>query len=222
FSKMPGRTLTIGNSNPPKPIATPAPSLSQAMQIRIGTTVSQAGPTRIPTSLPGRAANLPAPVRTRFITLNEVAPNTANWFLNLNGLHFDEAVSENPSAGTIEDWVYVNLTPDSHPMHSHLVNFQVVGRTPFNVAAYQDANGTPTGVPGGIDPAPFATGPMQLSEASERGFKETVKANPGYFTRIRARYELPAGVTAPQNYVYHCHIVEHEDNDMMRPYTVVP
>jgi spore coat protein A len=222
FNKMPGRTLTIGNSNPPKPIATPAPSLSQVMQIRIGTTVSQAGPTRIPTSLPGRAANLPAPVRTRFITLNEVAPNTANWFLNLNGLHFDEAVSENPSAGTIEDWVYVNLTPDTHPMHSHLVNFQVVGRTPFNVAAYQDANGTPTGVPGGIDPAPFATGPMQPPEASERGFKETVKANPRYFTRIRARYELPAGVTAPQNYVYHCHIVEHEDNDMMRPYTVVP
>jgi mannose-6-phosphate isomerase-like protein (cupin superfamily) len=52
------------------------------------------------------------------------------------------------------------------------------------------------------------------------GFKDTVKANPGYFTTIRARYELPTGVTAPQRYVYHCHIVEHEDNDMMRPFTV--
>jgi spore coat protein A len=47
-------------------------------------------------------------------------------------------------------------------------------------------------------------------------------ANPGYFTRIRAKYELPNGVTAPQTYVYHCHILEHEDNDMMRLYTVVP
>ena len=56
----------------------------------------------------------------------------------------------------------------------------------------------------------------------ERGFKDTVKANPGYFTTIRAKFELPTGVTAPQNYVYHCHIVEHEDNDMMRPFTVAP
>jgi spore coat protein A, manganese oxidase len=47
-------------------------------------------------------------------------------------------------------------------------------------------------------------------------------ANPGYLTTIRAKYELPTGVTAPQTYVYHCHIVEHEDNDMMRPYTVEP
>jgi spore coat protein A len=222
FSKMAGQTLTVGNSSPPKPVATPAPPLSQVMQIRVGTTVSQPGPTTIPTSLPGRAANLAGPDRTRFITLNEVAPNTANWFLNLNGLHFDAAVSENPKAGTIEDWVYVNLTPDTHPMHSHLVNFQVVGRTPFDAAAYQPANGTPTGVPGGIDPSSFATGPMQPPEPTERGFKETVKANPGYLTRIRARYELPAGVTGPQNYVYHCHIVEHEDNDMMRPFTVIP
>ena len=53
-----------------------------------------------------------------------------------------------------------------------------------------------------------------------RYIKDTVKANPGYFTTIRAKFELPTGVTAPQSYVHHCHIVEHEDNDMMRPYTV--
>jgi spore coat protein A len=224
FSKMPGRTLNIGNSSPPKPIATPAPSLSQVMQIRVGTTVTQPGPTAIPSSLPGRRADLPAPGPsfTRFITLNEIAPNTANWFLNLNRLHFDAATTENPKAGTIEDWVYINLTADTHPMHSHLVNFQVVGRTPFNAAGYQTAFGGPNGVPGGIDPTPFVTGPEQPADPTERGFKETVKANPGYLTRIRARYELPAGVTGPQNYVYHCHIVEHEDNDMMRSYTVVP
>jgi len=59
-------------------------------------------------------------------------------------------------------------------------------------------------------------------DPSERGFKDTVKANPGYFTTIRAKFDLPTGVTAPQSYVYHCHIVEHEDNDMMRPFTVSP
>jgi spore coat protein A len=62
---------------------------------------------------------------------------------------------------------------------------------------------------------------MIPAEPSERGFKDTVKANPGYFTIIRARFDLPSGVRAPQRYVHHCHIVEHEDNDMMRPYDVV-
>jgi hypothetical protein len=76
----------------------------------------------------------------------------------------------------------------------------------------------PIGIPGGIDPTPFATGPMIPPAPEERGLKDTVKANPGYFTTIRAKFELPMGVTAPQDYVYHCHIVEHEDNDMMRPF----
>jgi spore coat protein A, manganese oxidase len=222
FSKMPGRILTVGNSSPPKPVVTPAPSLSQVMQIRVGTTVTQPGPTTIPASLPGRAAILPEPVNTRFITLNEINPETADWFLNINGLRFDEAATENPTAGTIEDWVYINVTGDTHPMHSHLVTFQVVSRTPFNATAYQADNGGTNGVPGGIDPTPYITGPTQPAEPTERGFKDTVRANPGQLTRIRALYELPDGVSAPQTYVYHCHIVEHEDNDMMRPYTVVP
>ena len=68
-------------------------------------------------------------------------------------------------------------------------------------------------------PTPFATGPIP-PDPTERGFKDTVKVNPGTFTTIRARYDLPTGVTAPQTYVYHCHILEHEDNDMMRPFTV--
>jgi spore coat protein A len=119
----------------------------------------------------------------------------------------------------VEDWVYINMTGDTHPMHMHLVTFQVIGRTPFDVEAYEAAYGGEN-VPGGIDPTPFATGPMIPPAPEERGFKDTVKANPGYFTRIRAKFELPAGVTAPQVYVYHCHIVEHEDTDMMRPFTV--
>jgi spore coat protein A len=131
-------------------------------------------------------------------------------------------VTETPRAGTIEDWVWVNMTPDTHPMHVHLVTFQVVGRTPFDVNAYQNKHGGPNGVPGGISPQPFATGPMEPPAPDERGFKDTVKANPGYFTTIRAKFDLPEGVTGPQSYVHHCHIVEHEDNEMMRPFTVLP
>jgi len=225
FSKFAGQTLVMKNHRPPKPISTPAPQLEQVMQIRVGTTVSQPGPSTIPASLPGRAAELHDPVATRFITLNEIDPDSDAWFLNLNGMHFREpgqpiTATETPKVGTVEDWVYINLTPDTHPMHTHLVTFQVIGRTPFEAEAYEDAYGGPNGVPGGIDPSPFATGPIELPDATERGFKDTVKANPGYFTTIRAKFDLPAGVTAPQNYVYHCHIVEHEDNDMMRPFTV--
>jgi spore coat protein A, manganese oxidase len=97
----------------------------------------------------------------------------------------------------------------------------VMGRTPFNAAAYQAAFGGSNGVPGGKDPRPFATGPIFPPDPAERGFKDTVKVNPGYFTTIRAKFDLPNGVSPPQSYVHHCHIVEHEDNDMMRPFVVV-
>ena len=227
FSTVAGQRLQMSNHQPPRPItnrvATPAPNLTQVMQLRVGTTVTQPGPTTIPSSLPGRAADLTNPLKTRFITLNEVAAETADWFLNLNAAAFSQGPSPddpNPAAGTVEDWVYINMTGDTHPMHTHLVTFQVVGRTPFDVNAYQAKYGGPNGVPGGIDPTPFATGPMLPPDPTERGFKDTVKVNPGSFTTIRAKFDLPTGVSAPQTYVHHCHIVEHEDNDMMQRFTV--
>jgi spore coat protein A, manganese oxidase len=223
FRGAAGQTLLLRNSRPPAPVSTPAPPLTAVLQVRVGTTVTQPGPATIPTSLPGRKADLPAPVRTRVITLNEIGAETAGWFLNLNGLHFDDRRQPTrPKVGTVEDWVYVNLTGDTHPMHTHLVTHQVVGRTPFDAEAYQERYGGPDGVPGGIDPTPFATGPMRPPAPEERGFKDTTKVNPGFFTTIRARFDLPQGVRPPQTYVHHCHIVEHEDNDMMRPFTVVP
>ena len=141
--------------------------------------------------------------------------------MNLDGLDFENAApTARPRAGTVEDWVFVNTTGDTHPMHTHLVTHQVIGRTPFDAAAYQAKYGGPHGVRGGIDPSPFATGPMEPPDPTERGFKDTTKVNPGYFTTIRAKFDLPTGVTAPQAYVYHCHILEHEDNDMMLPFIV--
>jgi spore coat protein A, manganese oxidase len=222
FRRFAGKTLVVKNHNPSSPVVTPAPSLQQVMQIRVGTTVSQTGPTSIPASLPGRKADLLNPTVTRYLTLNEIDVDEPTWFLNVNGVPFDSPATELPKVGAVEDWVYVNMTGDTHPMHTHLVTFEVVGRTPFDVQAYEEMFEGEHGVPGGHDPTPFATGPMQPPDPSERGFKDTVKANPGTFTTIRAKFDLPVGVTAPQKYVYHCHIVEHEDNDMMRPFTVVP
>lgn len=130
FSRFAGGRLQLKNHRPKVPVVSPAPSLERAMQFRIGTTVTQSGPRSIPASLPGRAADLHDPVATRYLTLNEIDVDEATWFLNLNGLHFDETVSETPTFDTVEDWVFVNLAGDTHPMHLHLVTFQVVGRTP--------------------------------------------------------------------------------------------
>jgi spore coat protein A len=223
FRSLDGRTLELRNSTPVAPVSTPAPPMEAVMQVRVGTSVTHRGPRCIPDSLPGRRARLYHPGKTRYISLNEIAPETPSWYLNLNAMDFEtKPVTETPKAGTVEDWVWVNMTPDTHPMHVHLVTFQVVGRTPFDVKAYQKKYGGPKGVPGGISPEPFATGPMEPPTPDERGYKDTVKANPGYFTTIRAKFDLPRGVTGPQSYVHHCHIVEHEDNEMMRPFTVIP
>jgi spore coat protein A len=163
FSRFAGQSLMVKNHRPARPVSTPAPSLEQVMQIRVGSAVSHRGPTVIPPSLPGgRKADLHDPVTTRYITLNEIDPDEPTWFLNLNGVHFGEAATETPKAGTVEDWVYINLTPDSHPIHTHLVTFQVIGRTPFDVGAYEEAFEGPNGVPGGIDTRP-ASPPVRCS-----------------------------------------------------------
>jgi spore coat protein A len=222
FSRFAGRTIVLKNHRPPRPVSNPAPSLEPVMQIRVGTTVSQPGTASIPATLPGRRADLHGSVTTRYITLNEVDAEEPDWFLDLSAAHFADPVTETPKVGTVEDWVYINMTGDTHPMHTHLATFQVIGRTPFDVAAYAAAYGTPNGVPGGIDPSAFAAGQMEQPAPEERGFKDTVKVNPGSYVTIRLKFDLPAGVSAPQSYVHHCHIVEHEDNDMMRPFVVVP
>jgi spore coat protein A, manganese oxidase len=105
-----------------------------------------------------------------------------------------DMVSENPALGATEVWELYNHTEDAHPIHIHLVQFQVVGRTPF-------AGGT--SVAGQNGPLPWET-----------GLKDTVIAYPGEITRVRARFDVPGF------FVWHCHILEHEDNEMMRPYHV--
>ncbi len=102
-----------------------------------------------------------------------------------------DAVTENPALNTTEEWAIHNLTEDAHPIHLHLVKFQVVSRE------------LPDGTPSDAGLQPW-----------EDGFKDTVIAYPGEVTRIRALFDV-AGL-----YVWHCHILEHEDNEMMRPMCV--
>ena len=116
-----------------------------------------------------------------------------------------EPVTENPNVGATEVWEIYNTTGDAHPMHVHEVAFEVVNRE----GLVFDANGDvvqPIGLDGVVTPP----------EPWETGRKDTVIAYPGQVTRIRAQFNTPG------QYVWHCHIVEHEDNEMMRPYRIGP
>ncbi|MGO9188827.1 MAG: hypothetical protein ACLP8X_10240 [Streptosporangiaceae bacterium] len=107
FRGLEGRTLIVHNSTPAAPVSTPAPPLPTVMQIRVGTSVTAKGPSGIPGELPGQRADLRRPDATKYITLNEIAAETAGWWLNLNAAHSGKA-PEYPRAGTVEDWVFVN------------------------------------------------------------------------------------------------------------------
>ena len=116
-----------------------------------------------------------------------------------------DPVSENPEIGTTEVWEFVNATGDAHPMHVHEVAFEVVNREGL-VLSDDDEIVVPIQLDGVVTPP----------EPWETGFKDTVIAYPGQVTRVRARFDQPG------QFVWHCHIVEHEDNEMMRPYRIGP
>ena len=143
--------------------------------------------------------------------------------MNLNGVHFDEGpVTEDPKLGTTEGWVYVNLTADTNPMH--YPSRHLPGRRTDTVRrpSLRGSQRRPTRRPRRNRPDPVRDRPNAPARPDRTRLQGHSQVNPGYFTTIRAKFDLPAGVSAPQTYVHHCHIVEHEDNDMMRPLTVEP
>ncbi len=128
--------------------------------------------------------------------------------------HWSDPVSEDPKAGSMEIWSFANATGDAHPVHIHLVRFQVINRQPFDVATYKRTGRL------------VLTGRPLPPEGNERrAWKDTVKTYPGYVTRVIQRFDLPAGTHSSPGeqflYVWHCHMLEHEDNEMMRPYWVI-
>ena len=132
----------------------------------------------------------------------------------LGNARWHEPITEDPKAGSMEIWSFVNITADVHPLHVHLVQFQVLNRQPFNVQTYQQTGKL------------VFTGAPIAPERNERpARKDTIKSYPGYVTRVIQRFDLPhtAPTTPGQEllYVWHCHILEHEDNEMMRPYKVI-
>ena len=229
FSGLDGQNVELKNRNLPAGVVSPAtPKILSLMQFRVRGPVTSPGPSKIPNSLAGGSKpNLTGPVNKRYITLEERLDAAGNPIrLEINGRIFDDPVDENPEANSIEDWSFINISADTHPIHMHLTNFQVIGRTPLDGAGYAAA--LDAARRGRDDPAQqhdrshaVLLGPEVGPLPNEHCWKDTVGAHPNQVTTIRQRFELPAGASLPQKYVYHCHILEHEDNDMMRPFEVV-
>jgi FtsP/CotA-like multicopper oxidase with cupredoxin domain len=230
FTNVPVGNYVLGNVGPDEPfgggvpgvdfpVADPA-STGQVLQFRVVPAVA-ADPTTPPqflvlpaiTRLTGGATRplalleqasefFPdAPVEARLGTV-EGDPNTAP--AAATPRKWMDPVTENPAVGATEVWEYYNATADAHPMHIHEVAFQVMNRQAIVI---DEENGTVQ-----VDATSAPTPP----EAWENGWKDTVVAYPGQVTRLRLRF-----VNAGQ-FVWHCHIVEHEDNEMMRPYRIGP
>jgi spore coat protein A len=147
-----------------------------------------------------------ASVKTRMLTVGEKDDRAGNaMMMLLNNAHWGMPVSENPALNSVEIWGLMNFTDDSHPIHLHAVRFQILDRRPFEPEYYYK-DGTIRYIGPAVPPA-----------ANEAGWKDTVQAHPGMITRIITQFEGYAG-----RYVWHCHLLEHEDNEMMRPYDIVP
>jgi spore coat protein A, manganese oxidase len=167
------------------------------------------------------------PSSTRiYLTLNEdfdtygrlrqlLGTTTINPITGNYGREYLEPATEVVTAGSTQVWIIYNLTADTHPIHFHLVNVQVLWRQPFRLNN------------GRFNLSGVARGP----EPNELGWKETVQMHPGEATAVAMKFDLPNPATVPftvppsprtggNEYVWHCHILEHEEHDMMRPLVV--
>ena len=178
----------------------------QVLQFRVAETKSSDS-----SSLPAALRPVPktlesAAVKTRPLALIEKETlKGESMTMLLNNTPWHMPVTENPILDSVEIWSFINTTDDSHPIHLHLVRFQILDRRRFEPFFYTSS--------GEIR----YTGPVTPPPPEEAGWKDTVRADPKMVTRIIVRFEGYLG-----RYVWHCHVLEHEDNEMMRPYDVVP
>lgn len=196
----PGTELLLENSAPaPYPTGTP-PSAALASVMKFVVLGSTGHTAAIPPALRAlEKLDEGDSVIERDFELRKGADACSGTAWLINGLRWED-ISEYPELGTTEVWRFINRSGVTHPMHMHLVMFQVLDRQPFTTSGE-------TIIPIG-DPVPPA--------ASEAGWKDTVQVGPNQLVRVIARFEDYKG-----KYAYHCHILEHEDHEMMRQFQTV-
>lgn len=210
FSALFGKTVTLTNDAPaPYPgwefAHVEPPRIYELMQFRVTRPLSAPVPVF---SFPGNAefhklALDTSTVTRDFVLTEEMDAKGHSLGVRINKKNYDDPVTEKVKLGSVESWRFINTTMDAHPMHLHLVQFQILHRQGFDTGA-------------------FALGHLQLvgssrpPAANEAGWKDTAVVKPGEVLSILIPFDGYTG-----RYVYHCHMLEHEDNDMMRPYEVV-
>jgi len=234
FTAYAGHTFTLSNSaNGPYPGgAPPDPATTgQVMQIRVVLPLSSPDTTSIPATLPAPPQITPpaGAVPTEVVMFEEL--------VNGNSVHLRLGPAGGPRGGlpfsfdpavlppftfpnrTTQVIRFVNTTGDVHPMHIHLFMFRVLQRQAFNVHPYLGNHGR---IPRSV--APFLRGSPTPPDANESGLKDTVRVNPGEIADVVAFIDAdPTEVAAgTANYMMHCHIIEHEEKDMMTAFRVIP
>jgi len=187
-------------NNAPAPFPNGSVDLTQVMKFTVNNLVGHTDP--VPDTLrPIERLQETDAVMTRDFELRRSGQDACGRaFWEINGLHWDD-IREYPELGTTEIWRFINDSGVSHPMHMHLVFFQVLDREGFTV-----------GTGGEILPE----GNPQPPGAEERGWKDTAMVGPNEILRVIARFDDYKGL-----YAYHCHILEHEDHEMMRQFQTV-
>ncbi|WP_216892957.1 multicopper oxidase family protein [Nocardia alni] len=253
-----GETVELRNDEPPVFQAAILGEVAMPLfcRFRVGSRRGFTGP--VPQQLrgaPGLPAAMPAPATpavVRNVTVSQpYAARMPPAIMLLNNITFDNPAIEMPRQGTVEQWNIINITPDPHPIHIHLVNFRILGRTPLRTSDYQLANPQP---PVEVKWTPsaenFLAGPEQPPGAWESGWKDIVRVEGGTVTRIIVRFPTAAelgfdpdatfprspmpvsekggaaahsmlGGNELQGYVWHCHLLDHEDHEMMLRYRTV-
>jgi len=235
-----GKVVTLRNDG-----ASPFPDGDQVdplttgriMQFRVAAAAPGTTDTSAVPATPAAQVVLPAADASRVVDLQELVdvyqlldPETGllqrRLELRLNGLEFAAPVTETPSLGAVEDWTIVNSTGDTHPMHLHLVAFQVIEKGSYDPSRYTPAaaGNMPVLAAGALEPDTDLEGRVAgdpgfdsayTVEPNEQGLKDTVRVPPGGYVVIRSRFDR-AG-----RYMWHCHILAHEEHDMMRPFEVL-
>lgn len=253
FSKFAaGAILTVRND-----AATPYPNgddvasntTGRIMQFRINKPLSGTDTSQMPMNPKAavRPAGWDTPSRTatfdlqetdefdRFVYSPETGTALPRLMLRVNGRSFADPLDpqEFHSLDAIEDWILINSTVDMHPMHIHLVHFEVLEKGTISADDYAAATAlsmpTVSGI--GLQPnvdelgrpvTPGSENPYTV-HASELGWKETVRVPPGSDTGLRVGYvKVRAKFDRVGTYMWHCHILAHEEHEMMRPFTVAP
>jgi FtsP/CotA-like multicopper oxidase with cupredoxin domain len=170
----------------------------------------------------------------RNLTLKEWNGPNGPQMVTIDGQQYSSPISEEPKVGATEIWRIIDDTADAHPIHLHLVNFQMVSRQAYDQATY-DTDWLALNGPLPFDHPTYnldlnnylTPGTLQYATGVEQAWKDTIQIQPGEVLTFVVRFAPAAGgsypfdVTQGPDYVWHCHIIDHEDQDMIRPYRVV-